>query len=207
MAIIPPIPPAFPVPVLPQAFDTSLSYYELLAKLTETINTISVQVNQNTANIAALSGSISQIQSAITEIQAEIGNLPAEFQQLSADLAAETQARIDGDGSLAGDIASFKNIVFTNYVTFTDLDNDYLVNGITFEILTQQEYDALTEYVAKRVYFIWNGNTIVIQYHDTTSDAGTRLAFGSSATGLFNPELRGVLNGGVFNFIPESEVQ
>lgn len=186
MAIIPPIPPAFPVPVLPQAFDTSLSYYELLAKLTETINTISVQVNQNTANIAALSGSISQIQSAITEIQTEIGNLPAEFQQLSADLAAETQARIDGDGSLAGDIASFKNIVFTNYVTFTDLDNDYLVNGITFELLTQAEFDALEaagQLVAKRVYFIDTGANIVIRYHYAN---GETPVMNAQATGLFS---------------------
>lgn len=186
MTIIPPIPPAFPVPVLPQAFDTSLSYYELLAKLTETINTISVQVNQNTANIAALSVNISQIQSAISEIQTEIGNLPAEFQQLSADLAAETQARIDGDGSLAGDIASFKNIVFTNYVTFGDLENGYLVNGITFQLLTQAEFDALEtagQLVAKRVYFIDTGSNIVIRYH--YADGETPVMNGR-ATGLFS---------------------
>lgn len=202
-----PVPPAFPVPVLPQVFDTSLSYYELLAKLTETINAISVQVNQNTANIAALSAAITNISEAVSQLQETVGELPAEFQQLSDDLAAEIRAREDADNSLAQQLAGWANIMQTQYVSFADLENDYLVNGITFEILTQQEYDALTEYVAKRVYFIWNGNTIVIQYHDTTSDAGTRLAFGTSATGLFNPELRGVLNGGVFNFIPESEVE
>lgn len=186
MAIIPPIPPAFPVPVLPQVFDTSLSYYELLAKLTETINAISVQVNQNTANLAALSATITNISDAVSQLQEAVGELPAEFQQLSDDLAAEIRAREDADDSLARQIAGWAGIMENQYVKFADLENDYLVNGITFQLLTQPEFDALEaagQLVAKRVYFIDTGANIVIRYH---YESGETPVMNAQATGLFS---------------------
>ncbi len=197
-----PVPPAFPVPVLPQVFDTSLSYYELLAKLTETLNAVTVQVNQNTANIAALSKNIQQIQQDISEIREEIGNIPAEVQTLADDLAAEIAARQDADNSLAQQLANWTNIVQTQYVSFDDLENDYLLGGITFQMLTQEEYDALENKVPRRVYFIWTGSSIVIRYQYSETNS---VVINSQAIGQFMPDFQNVIRGGVFDFVPESE--
>ena len=190
MAKILPVPPTVPVPVLPQVFDTSLSYYELLAKLTEQINAAIVQINTNTTDIETLqttvsgiSSTVAEMQTAITELQAEISGVP---EQLAAAIAQETADRIDADNSLAAQIAGVSNLVQTFYVSFSDLEGDYLRGGITFELLTQAEFDALEtagQLVAKRVYFIDTGSNIVIRYHYAS---GETPVMNGRATGLFN---------------------
>lgn len=165
MAIIPTIPPAFPVPVLPQSFDTSLSYYELLAKLTETINVCVSAVN-------TISATISTVQAQIAEIESEIGNVPEEIAQLNSDLAAEIETRANADESILGRIGGLAIRLETEYATFEDLDTDYLVNGVTFEYITKADYDELSAYVAKRVYIVYDNGNISMIFHATTSDEG-----------------------------------
>lgn len=195
-----PVPPAFPVPVLPQVFDTSLSYYELLAKLTQAVNAVTVQVNQNTANIASLTSSVQQIQqsletltgtvtnmqTAITEIQGQLDGIPEQVQAVSGALTQEIADREAADLSLAQQIARVSNLLQTAYVSYDDMDNDYLLGDITFQLLTQAEFDALEtagQLVAKRVYFIDTGSNIVIRYHYAD---GETPVMNAQASGLFN---------------------
>ena len=159
------MPPIFPVPVLPQVFDTSLSYYELLAKLTETINTCITSINSISATIAT-------VQAQITQIESEIGNVPEEIAQLNSDLAAEAETRANADESILGRIGGLAIRLETEYVTFEDLDTDYLVSGVTFEYITKEEYDELSAYVAKRVYIVDDNGNISMIFHATTSDEG-----------------------------------
>lgn len=191
-----PVPPAFPVPVLPQVFDTSLSYYELLAKLTQAVNAVTVQVNQNTANIASLTSSVQQIQQSLDGI-------PEQVQAVSNSLTQEIADREAADLSLAQQIARVSNLLQTAYVSYDDMDNDYLLGDITFQLLTQAEFDALEtagQLVAKRVYFIDTGSNIVIRYHYTDGETPVMngratglysFAFGNrgqSITGVFTPD-------------------
>lgn len=174
-----PVPPAFPVPVLPQVFDTSLSYYELLAKLTQAVNAVTVQVNQNTANIASLTSSVQQIQQSLDGI-------PEQVQAVSNSLTQEIADREAADLSLAQQIARVSNLLQTAYVSYDDMDNDYLLGDITFQLLTQAEFDALEtagQLVAKRVYFIDTGSNIVIRYHYTD---GETPVMNGRATGLYS---------------------
>lgn len=165
MAIINPIPPAFPVPVLPQSFDTSLSYYELLARLTEALNGVIETVNN-------ITNSITLIQSQIADIDSQIGEIPAEVAEITENLAEEKAARIAADESILGRIGGLAIRLETEYVTFDDLDTDYLVDGITFEYITQEDYDELSVYVAKRVYIVDNDGKITMIFHATTNDEG-----------------------------------
>lgn len=191
-----PVPPAFPVPVLPQVFDTSLSYYELLAKLTQAVNAVTVQVNQNTANIASLTSSVQQIQQSLDGI-------PEQVQAVSNSLTQEIADREAADLSLAQQIARVSNLLQTAYVSYDDMDNDYLLGDITFQLLTQAEFDALEtagQLVAKRVYFIDTGSNIVIRYHYADGETPVMngratglysFAFGNrgqSITGVFTPD-------------------
>lgn len=174
-----PVPHAFPVPVLPQVFDTSLSYYELLAKLTQAVNAVTVQVNQNTANIASLTSSVQQIQQSLDGI-------PEQVQAVSNSLTQEIADREAADLSLAQQIARVSNLLQTAYVSYDDMDNDYLLGDITFQLLTQAEFDTLEtagQLVAKRVYFIDTGSNIVIRYH--YGDGETPVMNGR-ATGLYS---------------------
>lgn len=194
-----PVPPAFPVPVLPQVFDTSLSYYELLAKLTQAVNAVTVQVNQNTANIASLTSSVQQIQQSIESLS----GIPEQVQAVSNSLTQEIADREVADLSLAQQIARVSNLLQTAYVSYDDMDNDYLLGDITFQLLTQAEFDALEgtgQLVAKRVYFIDTGSNIVIRYHYADGETPVMngratglysFAFGNrgqSITGVFTPD-------------------
>lgn len=193
MARILPIPPAFPVPVLPQAFDESLSYYELLTNLMNAINTAIQQINQNTGDIETLQTAISglsvnltEMQTAIDDLQTQIDGLPAQVQTVSDALQQEILDRTDADDSLARQIAGVSNLVQTLYVSFEDLEGDYLLGGITFQLLTQAEFDTLEsagQLVAKRVYFIDTGSNIVIRYHYAS---GENPVMNAQATGLFS---------------------
>lgn len=194
-----PVPPAFPVPVLPQVFDTSLSYYELLAKLTQAVNAVTVQVNQNTANIASLTSSVQQIQQSIESLS----GIPEQVRTVSDALTQEIADREAADLSLAQQIARVSNLLQTAYVSYDDMDNDYLLGDITFQLLTQAEFDALEtagQLVAKRVYFIDTGSNIVIRYHYVDGETPVMngratglysFAFGNrgqSITGVFTPD-------------------
>lgn len=202
MAILP-VPPAFPVPVLPQVFDTSLSYYELLAKLTQQINVLTVQVNQNTTDIAAISGTISgiaettaQLSATVAELEQQIGGIPGQIQGLIDGLAAEAAAREDADDSLARQFAELHNLVMLFYVRRDELKANFLVGDITFQMLTQAEYDALTEYVDRRIYFVLDENGRIKQYYNgsamlsgSTLGSMTRLATGQNTAIYANWEV------------------
>lgn len=193
MAKILPVPPAFPMPVLPQSFDMSLSYYELLCNLMNAINTAIQQINENTGNIETLqtainglSVNLTEMQTAIDDLQTQIDGLPAQVQTVSDALQQEIADRTDADESLALQIAGVKNLVQTFYVSFEDLEGDYLCGGITFQLLTQAEFDALEaagQLIAKRVYFIDTGSNIIIRYHYAS---GENPVMNAQATGLFS---------------------
>lgn len=199
MSTILPVPPAFPVPVLPQVFDTSLSYYELLAKLTEQINAAIIQINTNTGDISALKSTVSEIaetsaqmQIAIAELQEQIAGVPQAVADLTAALATETAERIEGDGNLAAQIAAVSNRLQTFYPTFDDLETLYLLGGLTFQLLTQSEFDEIEragQLVPKRIYFIDTGANIVIRYHYATGSTPTMNA---QASGIYNFRFNGM---------------
>jgi hypothetical protein len=204
MAILP-IPPAFPVPVLPQVFDTSLSYYELLAKLTETINAVSAQVNQNTANIAANSASISTLAAAVESMQQQLDGIPSQVADLTAALAQEVSDREAGDNLIQDQLAELKNTVYSLYVSYEDMATDYLLGDVTFHLLTQEAFDALEaagQLVEKRVYLIDTGSNIVIKLG--TSSGGT-LTFLTPNAGNFEPRIEGQLATISGTFVPDEE--
>lgn len=204
MAILP-IPPAFPIPVLPQVFDTSLSYYELLAKLTETINAVSAQVNQNTANIAAISASISTLAAAVERMQQQLDGIPAQVADLTAALTQEVSDREAGDNLIQDQLAELKNKVYTLYVSYADMDADYLLGDVTFHLLTQEAFDALEaagQLVEKRVYLIDTGSNIVIKLG---TSAGGTLTFLTPNAGNFEPRIEGQLATISGTFVPDEE--
>lgn len=144
---ITPILPVFPVPVLPQSFDTSLSYYELLAKLTETINQCVTTVN-------TLSESVSEIEQAIGDLP----QLSDTVAQLQLDLAAEVQARSDGDDTLYGQINQVRTLVLNEYVSNDDLAA-IISGGLKICLITKADYDDLDPPDANTLYVITdNGN-------------------------------------------------
>lgn len=149
MAIVP-IPPAFPVPVLPQVFDTSLSYYELLCKLTEGINACIAQVNELSAIVANLTASVSGYDEQFTEIRGLI--------------TAEAETRQQQISSLAGDLASFKNIVITNYATYDDIETDYIINA-SVQALSQADYEELETPVANRIYVVMGDSSTTLYFN------------------------------------------
>ena len=149
MAIVP-IPPAFPVPVLPQSFDTSLSYYELLCKLTEGINACIEQVNALSAVVANLSVSVSGFDEQITEIRGLI--------------TAEAETRQQQINSLAGDLANFKNTVIMTYATYDDIESDYIINA-TVQAISQSDYEALDNPVQNRIYAVIGENGTVLYFN------------------------------------------
>lgn len=145
---ITPILPVFPVPVLPQSFDTSLSYYELLAKLTETINQCATTVN-------TLSESVSAIEQAIGDLP----QLSETVAQLQLDLAAETQARSDGDDTLYGQINQVRTLVINEYVDNQTFDAT-LAGGIKIRLITKDDYDDLDPPDATTLYVITDNGSV-----------------------------------------------
>ena len=149
MAIVP-IPPAFPVPVLPQSFDTSLSYYELLCKLTEGINACIAQVNELSAIVANLSVSVSGYDEQFTEIRGLI--------------TAEAETRQQQINSLAGDLANFKNTVIMTYATYDDIEHDYIINA-TVQAISQADYEELETPVANRIYAVMGDRSTTLYFN------------------------------------------
>lgn len=149
---ITPILPVFPVPVLPQSFDTSLSYYELLAKLTETINQCVTTVN-------TLSESVSAIEQAIGDLP----QLSDAVAQLQLDLAAETQARSDGYDTLYAQINAVRNLVINEYVDQQEF-TAALGGGIRFMLITKAAYDELDPPDPSVIYFVQDGDALTPYY-------------------------------------------
>ena len=147
-----PILPVFPVPVLPQTFDTSLSYYELLAKLTETINQCVTIVN-------ALSERVSAIEQAIGDLP----QLSEDVAQLQLDLSAETQARSDGYDTLYNQINQVRTLVLNEYVDNETFDAA-LGGGIKFMLITKAAYDELDPPDPAVIYFVQAGDTLTPYY-------------------------------------------
>ena len=145
---ITPILPVFPVPVLPQSFDTSLSYYELLAKLTETINQCVTIVN-------ALSESVSAIEQAIGDLP----QLSEDVAQLQLDLAAETQARSDGYDTLYNQINQVRTLVINEYVDNQTFD-ETLAGGIKICLITKADYDELDPPDESTFYVITDNGSV-----------------------------------------------
>lgn len=153
------LPPIFPVPVLPQSFDTSLSYYELLAKLTESMNNIASTVN-------SLSSAVTILQSTVSQIQEQIGDIPqltAAVTQLQTDLAAEVQARTDGYNTLYGQINQVRTLVINEYVDNQTFDAA-LGGGIRFMLIDRAAYDELDPPDPSIIYFVQDGDTITPYY-------------------------------------------
>lgn len=158
---ITPILPVFPVPVLPQTFDTSLSYYELLAKLTETINQCVTIVN-------ALSVSVSAIEQAIGDLP----QLSDDVAQLQIDLAAEVQARADGYDTLYNQINQVRTLVINEYVDNETFDAA-LGGGIRFMLITKAVYDELDPPDPNIIYYVQDGDTLTPYYRGGVVNAST----------------------------------
>lgn len=177
------LPPIFPVPVLPQSFDTSLSYYELLAKLTESMNNIASTVN-------SLSSAVTVLQSTVFQIQEQVGDIPeltAAVTQLQTDLTAEIQNRQTQYDSLYTQINGVRNLVIADYVSNEDLD-ERLGGGINLTLISRADYDELTEYDDKTIYFVQDADEIKMYYNGSelvaamTGDAYTALNGGIAET-------------------------
>lgn len=208
MAIVPTMPPAFPVPVLPQSFDTSLSYYELLAKLMEQCQALTAACNENTTTIGQINTIIAQMQETIShmaseevveQMQSDITALQGTTGSLETGLAAEIEARQNADTFLQSTLTALINNIATEYVSREELETDYMVGGVTFQIMTQQQYDALTSYVPLRVYFvIGDSDHLTIKYGGGTVGGG-------SIAGNFTETMRNANTGGVIPFVADTE--
>lgn len=153
---IPPI-PAFPVPVQPQSFDTSLSYYELLCKLTEAVNTC---IERTNTLVTLISGWNDRIAAVEAQVQT-IGDVDAKIATAVAAEAAIRQQQID---SLSGDLANFKNIVIMNYATYDDIEHDYIINA-TVQAISQADYDELETPVANRIYAVMGDSSTTLYFN------------------------------------------
>lgn len=160
MPIIPNV-PLFPLPVpsLPESFDLSLSYMELLAKLTEAVNAAISQVN-------SLNGAVSTLQSDVFQLQEAVGDIPAisaAVTQLQTDLTAEIAARIAGDEQSIRENLLTRNMVMNDYVSFEDLAGR-LGGGINLTLISRADYDDLSEYDNKTIYFVQDVDGVKMYY-------------------------------------------
>lgn len=198
--------PPLPFPAIPTAYDESLSFMELVTKLWNSIAEIITVCNAN-------SDAITTITAAIETINAALENVPSEqdVQQLQTDVAAlqltagtltdgltqEIENRQNADTLIQSTLTAMINDIALNYVSTNDLEHDYLVGGVTFQILTQAQYDALTEYTPLRVYFVIGDSD-----HMTIKYGGSSVGGGSIA-GNFVNTMKNANRGGVIPFTPD----
>lgn len=138
----------WPVPVLPQSFDTSLSYYELLAKVTETLNAATALVNELAQSVQELSESIGSYDDRLEAVEQTAAGA-------AAAVAAEEAARTAEDAAirqeLTQDVASLAAQIAYNG-TQISLLTDYL-GGLSFRLMTAEEYAQITP-TADTIYFV-----------------------------------------------------
>lgn len=177
--------PPLPFPAIPTAYDESLSFMELVTKLWNSMAEIITAVNANTA----------QINSILTQLE----NLPSaqDYQNLSDALTAEIANRQAADTLVQTTLTALINNIALNYVSTEDLETEYIIGGVTFEIMTQAEYDVLTEYTPKRVYFVMtDAEHIVIKFGGATVGTAT-------IAGDFISTMKNANRGGVIPFTPD----
>lgn len=165
--------PPLPVPVLPESYDNSLSFYELLTKCWNQVQAMTVTVNTLTESVNA--------------IEQAIGDLPQlsdDVEQLQLDLAAETQARSDGDDTLYNQINQVRTLVLNEYVSNDDLAA-VLAGGIKICLITKADYDELDPPDASTLYVITDNGSVSLAL------AGTPVSQSVSGTAKY------VIDGGI----------
>ena len=205
IASIPPLRP-LPVPILPESYELSLSYMELLTKVWNSLADIITAVNTNTASIATINAAIDAINAAlenvpseqdVQQLQTDVAALQLTAGTLTDGLAQEIENRQNADTLIQSTLTAMINDIALNYVSTNDLEHDYLVGGVTFQIMTQQQYDALTEYTPLRVYFVIGDSD-----HMTIKYGGSSVGGGSIA-GNFVNTMKNANRGGVIPFTPD----
>lgn len=100
--------------VLPLVYDESLSYYEVLCKMADYLNTTIVEVNQNDEDIASIKQTISQIQEWIDNFDTSyVAELIEKY------IATMIFVEINDDGYIVYNIPyTWRNITFNT----TELD-------------------------------------------------------------------------------------
>lgn len=144
--------PPLPVPVLPESFDLSLSYMELLTKCWNQVQTLTTTCN-------SLLQRVTQIEQLIDDVP----DLASAVQQLQLDLAAEVQARSDGYDTLYGQINQVRTLVINEYVDNQTFDAA-LGGGIKFMLITKAEYEALDPPDPAIIYFVQDGDALTPYY-------------------------------------------
>ena len=144
--------PPLPVPVLPESFDLSLSYMELLTKCWNQVSTLTTTCN-------SLLQRVTQLEQLIDDIP----DLASAVQQLQLDLAAEVQARSDGYDTLYNQINQVRTLVINEYVDNETFDAA-LGGGIKFMLITKADYDELDPPDPSVIYFVQDGDALTPYY-------------------------------------------
>lgn len=144
--------PPLPVPVLPESYDNSLSFYELLTKCWNQVATLTTTCN-------SLLQRVTQIEQLIDDVP----ELASAVQQLQLDLAAEVQARSDGYDTLYNQINQVRTLVINEYVDNQTFDAA-LGGGIRFMLITKAEYEELDPPDPAIIYFVQDGDGLTPYY-------------------------------------------
>ena len=144
--------PPLPVPVLPESFDLSLSYMELLTKCWNQVSTLTTTCN-------SLLQRVTQLEQLIDDIP----DLASAVQQLQLDLAAEVQARSDGYDTLYNQINQVRTLVINEYVDNETFD-EALGGGIKFMLITKAAYNELDPPDPTVIYFVQDGDALTPYY-------------------------------------------
>lgn len=151
--------PPLPVPVLPESFDLSLSYMELLTKCWNQVATLTTTCNsllQRVTQIEQLIDDVPDLASAVQQLQGDV-------EQLQLDLSAETQARSDGYDTLYNQINQVRALVLNEYVDNETFDAA-LGGGIRFMLITKAAYDELDPPDPAVIYFVQDGDALTPYY-------------------------------------------
>ena len=144
--------PPLPVPVLPESFDLSLSYMELLTKCWNQVSTLTTTCN-------SLLQRVTQLEQLIDDIP----DLASAVQQLQLDLAAEVQARSDGYDTLYNQINQVRTLVINEYIDNETFD-EALGGGIKFMLITKAAYNELDPPDPTVIYFVQDGDALTPYY-------------------------------------------
>lgn len=158
------------------------------AEPSETAEADDVVYDNTTSGLTA-----TNVQDALDEVVAAIPTVPSTYDADDINYDNTTS------GLTATNIQNAVDELATGHISRHELETDYLVGGVTFQILTQQQYDALTSYIPLRVYFVIGDNDhLTIKYGGGTVGGG-------SIAGNFTETMRNVNRGGVIPFVADTE--
>lgn len=147
--------------ILPLVYDESLSYYEVLCKVANSLNEVIEATNDLNDNVTELNGHVNTLQGEVEELANEINRFEAEmnakFDDLEASLIARVDAKVDAklaevDGKIDAmerEIEMFKETLDTQLAQFEVHINQLISTQMA---LIDEKFNSLEDNLKAYIY-------------------------------------------------------